>query len=150
VQGEFGTLDQVGGAQRLTFVRRLAHPPARVWTALTEPDHLAAWFPAAIEGDRAAGAKLPEPCRPDGLLESDRMRQVLAAHGRSADCVVIEAPTALRTSGWLPSPPWSTEFSSSPTPAKPAATNSTRSACSSVRSAATSSASSSATPAGGF
>lgn len=26
--------------------------------ALTEPEHLAAWFPAAIEGGRAAGARL--------------------------------------------------------------------------------------------
>jgi uncharacterized protein YndB with AHSA1/START domain len=29
-----------------------------VWRAITEPDHLEAWFPTTIEGDRTAGAKL--------------------------------------------------------------------------------------------
>jgi uncharacterized protein YndB with AHSA1/START domain len=29
-----------------------------VWRALTEPEHLAAWFPAQIHGERAAGAAL--------------------------------------------------------------------------------------------
>jgi uncharacterized protein YndB with AHSA1/START domain len=29
----------------LVLVRQLRHPPARVWTALTEPDQLAAWSP---------------------------------------------------------------------------------------------------------
>jgi hypothetical protein len=29
-----------------------------VWRAVTEPEHLAAWFPTTIDGDRAAGAKL--------------------------------------------------------------------------------------------
>src|SRR5438270_11714902 len=54
-----GTLAQVeDGRWELTFVRRLAHPPEKVWRALTEPEHLAAWFPTDIEGDRAAGARL--------------------------------------------------------------------------------------------
>ena len=43
---------------RLTFTRTLAHPPEKVWRAITEPEHLAAWFPCDIEGERAAGAKL--------------------------------------------------------------------------------------------
>jgi len=42
----------------LEFTRRLQHPPQKVWRALTEPDHLAAWFPSTIEGNRAAGARL--------------------------------------------------------------------------------------------
>jgi uncharacterized protein YndB with AHSA1/START domain len=29
-----------------------------VWRALTEPEHLRAWFPTTIEGERAAGAPL--------------------------------------------------------------------------------------------
>ena len=29
-----------------------------MWRALTEPEHLAAWFPTDIEGERAAGAGL--------------------------------------------------------------------------------------------
>ena len=53
-----GRLQQSGGRWQLRFTRRLAHPPAKVWRALTEPEHLAAWFPADIEGERAAGAPL--------------------------------------------------------------------------------------------
>lgn len=37
----------------LVFVRELAHPPARVWAALTEPDRLAAWAPFDAERDLA-------------------------------------------------------------------------------------------------
>jgi uncharacterized protein YndB with AHSA1/START domain len=46
------------GRPALRFTRQLAHPPAKVWRALTEPGHLAAWFPTTIDGDRSAGAKL--------------------------------------------------------------------------------------------
>ena len=53
-----GTLDRHGDRWTLTFVRRLPHPPEKVWRALTEPDHLAAWFPSEIRGERAAGAPL--------------------------------------------------------------------------------------------
>jgi uncharacterized protein YndB with AHSA1/START domain len=42
----------------LRFTRQLPHRPEKVWRALTEPEHLGKWFPADIEGDRAAGAKL--------------------------------------------------------------------------------------------
>jgi uncharacterized protein YndB with AHSA1/START domain len=54
----YGSLEPDPSGWRLTFVRRLAHPPAKVWRAVTEPDHLAAWFPTRIEGERAAGAAL--------------------------------------------------------------------------------------------
>ena len=30
----------------------------KVWRAVTEPEHLARWFPTTIEGERAAGARL--------------------------------------------------------------------------------------------
>jgi len=56
-----GQLEQVAGRWRVRFTRRLGHPPAKVWRALTEPEHLAAWFPTTIEfadGERVAGAKL--------------------------------------------------------------------------------------------
>jgi uncharacterized protein YndB with AHSA1/START domain len=46
------------GRWQLRFTRRLPHPPEKVWRALTEPEHLAAWFPTDIEGERRAGAPL--------------------------------------------------------------------------------------------
>jgi len=55
---ELGTLDQRDGRWELTFVRRSPHPPEKVWRAITEPEHLAAWFPTSIDGDRAPGAPL--------------------------------------------------------------------------------------------
>ncbi len=54
-----GTLEQAdGGRWRLRFVRTLAHPPEKVWRAITEPEHLAHWFPTTIDGERAPGAPL--------------------------------------------------------------------------------------------
>jgi uncharacterized protein YndB with AHSA1/START domain len=58
-----GHLERAEGRWRLRFIRRLPHPPEKVWRALTEPEHLAAWFPTDIEGDRAAGARLRFPFR---------------------------------------------------------------------------------------
>ena len=51
-----GTLEQVGGRWRLRFVRELRHPPEKVWRALTEEEHLAAWFPTTLEGELRPGA----------------------------------------------------------------------------------------------
>jgi len=55
---DLGRLDEHDGRWRLTFTRRLAHPPERVFRALTEPEHLSAWFPTDIEGPRVAGGPL--------------------------------------------------------------------------------------------
>ena len=54
----FGVLERGDGEVTLRFVRWLPHPPGKVWRALTEPDHLAAWFPTTIEGELAAGSGL--------------------------------------------------------------------------------------------
>lgn len=53
-----GELQNLDGRYQLRFRRSLGHPPEKVWRALTEPEHLRAWFPADIEGERAAGARL--------------------------------------------------------------------------------------------
>jgi uncharacterized protein YndB with AHSA1/START domain len=53
-----GTLEPAGDRWRLRFVRELAHPVERVWRAITEPAHLAAWFPQRIAGDWEPGATL--------------------------------------------------------------------------------------------
>src|ERR1700730_9036268 len=55
---DLGTLSQQGDRWRLTFTRRLPHPPEKVWRAVTEPEHLAVWFPQQIVGDRRPGAPL--------------------------------------------------------------------------------------------
>jgi uncharacterized protein YndB with AHSA1/START domain len=53
-----GTLERVGDRWQLRYERRLPHPREKVWRALTEPEHLAVWFPSDVEGERAAGAPL--------------------------------------------------------------------------------------------
>jgi uncharacterized protein YndB with AHSA1/START domain len=55
---DLGTLVPEGGAWKLLFTRRLQHPQEKVWRAVTEPEHLAAWFPQEIVGERSAGAAL--------------------------------------------------------------------------------------------
>lgn len=54
----YGKLESADGRWRLRFTRTLAHPPEKVWAALTKPEHLAAWFPTTIEGETAPGAVL--------------------------------------------------------------------------------------------
>jgi uncharacterized protein YndB with AHSA1/START domain len=53
---DLGTLTRQGDRWTLTFTRRLAHPREKVWRAVTEPEHLAAWYPQEIVGERRAGA----------------------------------------------------------------------------------------------
>ena len=53
-----GTLVHIEGRPALRFERRYPHPLPRVWRAVTEPAELAAWFPSAVEGERAVGAEL--------------------------------------------------------------------------------------------
>jgi len=55
---DLGTLSQDGDRWTLTFTRRLPHSPEKVWRAVTEPEHLAVWFPQEIVGERRAGAAL--------------------------------------------------------------------------------------------
>jgi uncharacterized protein YndB with AHSA1/START domain len=65
MNSDLGTLSANGDRWQLTFTRILAHPPAKVWRALTEPTDVSRWFPANIEGERRAGAKLQFPFRED-------------------------------------------------------------------------------------
>lgn len=97
---ELGVLEHGIGEVTLRFVRRLPHPVTKVWRALTETEHLAAWFPTTIEGDLVPGAKLRHDfrelnlagfdgsvlaCDPPRLLEfnwgDERLRFELAADG---------------------------------------------------------------------
>ena len=51
----FGAHIQKDGEQwTLVLVRDLRHPPAKVWTALTDPEHLREWAP--FDSDRSLGS----------------------------------------------------------------------------------------------
>jgi uncharacterized protein YndB with AHSA1/START domain len=51
-------LTPAGTRWKLEFRRQFPHPPEQVWRAITEAEHLRAWFPARIEGERKEGARL--------------------------------------------------------------------------------------------
>jgi len=58
-QSTLGLLERrADGRYQLRFERRLAHPVDKVWRAITEREHLRAWFPGDLEGERVAGARL--------------------------------------------------------------------------------------------
>ncbi|TMC49980.1 MAG: hypothetical protein E6J14_07215 [Chloroflexi bacterium] len=42
----------------MRFTRRLPHSPDKVWRAVTEAEHLEAWFPHQIVGEWVVGAPL--------------------------------------------------------------------------------------------
>ena len=46
-----GTLEQTAAGPRLRFTRHLSHPPEKVWRAITEPEHMKAWFPQTVVVD---------------------------------------------------------------------------------------------------
>jgi uncharacterized protein YndB with AHSA1/START domain len=98
---DLGVLERSGSEVTLRFKRRLPHPPAKVWRALAEPEHLAAWFPTTVEGELTPGATLRYnfremnlpgfegkvlACDPPRLLEFDwgdeRLRFELTADGQ--------------------------------------------------------------------
>jgi uncharacterized protein YndB with AHSA1/START domain len=68
---DLGTLARSGDDWTITFTRRLAHPQEKVWRAVTEPEHLAAWFPQEIVGERRAGAALRFPTPGDDGFEGE-------------------------------------------------------------------------------
>jgi len=67
----WATLTSAGGRWQLTFERQLPASAETVWSSLTEPDQVAAWFPCDIEGDRVAGAPLRFVFRHDEGPEFD-------------------------------------------------------------------------------
>jgi uncharacterized protein YndB with AHSA1/START domain len=83
----------------IRVVRDYPHSPSKVWRALTEAEHLAAWFPTTIEGELTVGEPLifsfdkvalapmsgkVLACEPPKLLEftwaDETLRFELAAH----------------------------------------------------------------------
>jgi len=55
---DYGTLERGDGTVTIRFSRQFAHPPQKVWRALTGAEHLDAWFPTTIDGEFTAGAPL--------------------------------------------------------------------------------------------
>ena len=53
-----GRYEEADGRAALRFERRLRHPVARVWRALTEPEELAHWFPSAVTVDLRLGGAM--------------------------------------------------------------------------------------------
>lgn len=75
-----------GGRVALRFERMLAHPPEKVWRALTESEQLRHWFPADIQGERRSGAALRLPFWPESV---ERAGDELAAQGIDPDDAVL-------------------------------------------------------------
>ncbi|TCN52862.1 uncharacterized protein YndB with AHSA1/START domain [Rhodococcus sp. SMB37] len=46
------------GRVALRFERAFPHAPEKVWSVITNPEYLDAWFPAAVEWDLTPGAQL--------------------------------------------------------------------------------------------
>ncbi len=53
-----GTLNVEDGRFVLRFERWLAHPPEKVWAALTDPAELAHWFPQDVAADLRGGGTM--------------------------------------------------------------------------------------------
>ncbi|PSK83561.1 uncharacterized protein YndB with AHSA1/START domain [Murinocardiopsis flavida] len=103
-----GTLETTDeGRCALRFERHLAHPPAKVWRAISDPEELRAWYPVAADLNRPPGTAvalaftrvdLPDSagvilrCDPPRLLEyswdADVIRFELADDGNGG-CVLV-------------------------------------------------------------
>jgi len=104
-----GELEQAGDRWTLRFSRPLPHPPERVWRAITEAEHLEAWFPQRVAGEWAVGAPLrfTDPgtdhpafagevlaCEPPRLLEyrwgTDVLRFEIVPDGSGCTLVLLD------------------------------------------------------------
>ena len=79
------TLRTVDDHSVLRIERHLAHPPEKVWRAITEPAHLARWFPSQVEMDP----------RPGGAVRFTFAGEAEAPPGGEGAVVVFDPPRAL-------------------------------------------------------
>jgi len=63
-----GTYEIVDGRPSVKFERELAHPPGKVWAAVTEPEQLGQWFPTSVQVDLRVGGAMSFGF-PDGGME---------------------------------------------------------------------------------
>lgn len=104
-----GELRPAGERWTLHFSRHLPHPAEKVWRAITEPEHLEAWFPQRIVGGWTVGAPLrfesfagEHPafdgevlaCEPGSLLEftwgTDTIRIELVGDGETCTLTLTD------------------------------------------------------------
>jgi uncharacterized protein YndB with AHSA1/START domain len=57
-QDRLGKVERDGGRTTIRFTRSLAHPPEKVWQALTESEHMRYWMPGDLVGLKEKGATL--------------------------------------------------------------------------------------------
>jgi uncharacterized protein YndB with AHSA1/START domain len=73
-------VQKAGETWTLVLVRDLAHPPAKVWEAITEPEHLREWAP--FDSDRSLGtvgtAKLTTVGAPTPLVSQTQVKRAEA------------------------------------------------------------------------
>jgi uncharacterized protein YndB with AHSA1/START domain len=107
------TLHQRGEHHSLRFERRLAHPPERVWRALTDNADLACWFPAQIHGERAAGARLcfQFPDEPGPEVDDEMRELMLTAQQQAQELPAEAAPDPMTGQLLVFDPPRVLEFS---------------------------------------
>ena len=127
-----GTLTRDDDNFTVTFTRDLPHPIEKVWRAITEPEHLGAWFPDQIVGERRAGAPLrfvprgqdedadgfdgemltfEPPSRMELLWGVDQLRIELQPYGNGTRLTLAHTFTELGKAarrGWLARVPRST------------------------------------------
>jgi uncharacterized protein YndB with AHSA1/START domain len=118
-----GTVETIDGRYVLRYERRLAHPVARVWAALTEPAQLEAWLARAeidlvtggrvvlrwlntdTEGNYAVACGTITRLEPPQLLEIDTdIHGLLRWHLRpdGDGCVLTFTSTVALAADWLP------------------------------------------------
>lgn len=101
-----GELIQNGSEWQLRFTRELPHPQEKVWRAITEPEHLKAWFPMPVVGEWKVGASLKFPSEygdfdgeviavnPQSLLEfrwgTDIIRLEVKPHGNGTTLTLLD------------------------------------------------------------
>ncbi|HWH21102.1 MAG TPA: SRPBCC family protein [Solirubrobacterales bacterium] len=62
--GKHATLEEIDGRPALRFERVLAHPPERVWRALTDTDEMFTWHPTPARFEPRVGGRVD--WHPDG------------------------------------------------------------------------------------